>query len=256
LVLLDQVDQVDQVEPRPVAKAGGARNRHRRDGGRREIRQCPLLSRLLGGHEAGRSQPVVERDEQVGSQAPHAMDIPPAEVDPVQAGALGVEVQPVQGRHEEIAPRDVFGFRSEPLGHDLRGNDALRHLVVDKLASLSWEGTRLAKAARDVPDFSCDAMAQIRMDHWSRGRVALLGDAGYCPSPLSGQGTSLAPAGACVLADCLAQAPGDHHAAFSRYEQRMRPFVSLNQALITENPGGPTAEASVAHAKNALSLDG
>ncbi|MET7848712.1 hypothetical protein ABZT48_10875 [Streptomyces avermitilis] len=48
---------------------------------------------------------------------------------------------------------------------------------------------------------------------------------------------------------------GDHRAAYSRYEQRMRPFVTLNQALATENPGGPASEASLAHPKNALSLD-
>jgi 2-polyprenyl-6-methoxyphenol hydroxylase-like FAD-dependent oxidoreductase len=72
---------------------------------------------------------------------------------------------------------------------------------------------------------------------------------------LSGQGTSLAVVGAHVLAENLAQAHGDHRAAYSRYEQRMRPFVILNQALATENPGGPASEESVAHAKNALSLD-
>lgn len=168
-------------------------------------------------------------------------------------GDAGFGIMPVRDNTEL---RIAFGFESAPLSHDLRGNGALQRLVADKLASLRWEGARLAKAARDAPDFYCDAMAQIRMDHWSRGRVALLGDAGYCPSPLSGQGTSLALVGAYVLADCLAQAHGDHDAAFSRYERRMRPFVSLNQALATENPGGPASEASVAHAKNALSLDG
>ncbi len=94
------------------------------------------------------------------------------------------------------------------------------------------------------------------MDQWSRGRVALLGDAGYCPSPLSGQGTSLALVGAHVLADSLARAGGDHLAAYARYEERMRPFVDLNQALATENPGGPASEESVDRAKNAISLDG
>lgn len=168
-------------------------------------------------------------------------------------GDAGFCIMPVRDNTEL---RIAFGFESPPLAHDLRGNGALRRLVADKLAALSWEGTRLAAAALEAPDFYGDAMTQIRMDHWSRGRVALLGDAGYCPSPLSGQGTSLALAGAYVLADCLAQAPGDHRAAFARYEQRMRPFVTLNQALATEKPGGPAREASVAHAKNALTLDG
>lgn len=65
----------------------------------------------------------------------------------------------------------------------------------------------------------------------------------------------MALVGAHVLADCLAQANGEHSTAYARYEQRMRPFVTLNQALATENPGGPASEESVARAKNALSLD-
>ncbi|MGJ5733098.1 FAD-dependent monooxygenase [Streptomyces caniscabiei] len=175
-----------------------------------------------------------------------------------------MSTRPLAGlRNTEL--RIAFGFESAPLAHDLRAHDlrahdlrdggGLRQLVVDKLASLRWEGARLAEAARKAPDFYCDAMAQIRMTAWSRGRVTLLGDAGYCPSPLSGQGTSLALVGAHVLADCLAQADGDHRIAYARYERRMRPFVTLNQDLATENPGGPASEESVAHAKNALSLD-
>ncbi|MFJ6848919.1 FAD-dependent monooxygenase [Streptomyces sp. NPDC091271] len=165
-------------------------------------------------------------------------------------GDVGFGIMPVRGNTEL---RVAFGFESGPLARDA---DALRRIITERLASLRWEGPRLAEAARRAPDFYCDAMAQIRMDRWSRGRVALLGDAGYCPSPLSGQGTSLALVGAHVLADSLAQASGDHTAAFARYEERMRDFVALNQALATENPGGPASEASVEHAKNALSLDG
>ncbi|HWU10235.1 MAG TPA: FAD-dependent monooxygenase, partial [Streptomyces sp.] len=151
-------------------------------------------------------------------------------------GDIGFGIMPVRDNTEL---RVAFGFESAPLARDA---DALRRVVTERLASLRWEGPRLAEAARRAPDFYCDAMAQIRMDRWSQGRVALLGDAGYCPSPLSGQGTSVALVGAHVLADSLAQAPGDHTAAYARYEERMRDFVTLNQSLATENPGGPAAE--------------
>jgi 2-polyprenyl-6-methoxyphenol hydroxylase-like FAD-dependent oxidoreductase len=107
----------------------------------------------------------------------------------------------------------------------------------------------------DAPDFYFDAMAQIHLERWSTGRVALVGDAGYCASPLSGQGTSLALVGAYVLAEELGRPEIDHTTAFAAYERRMRPFVALNQALATENSGGPAAEESVDHAKNAISLD-
>ncbi|WP_418961204.1 hypothetical protein [Streptomyces tritici] len=51
-------------------------------------------------------------------------------------------------------------------------------------------------------------------------------------------------------------ANGDHRTAYARYERRMCPFVALNEALATENPGGPASEESVTHANSALSLDG
>jgi len=67
--------------------------------------------------------------------------------------------------------------------------------------------------------------------------VALLGDAAHCPSPLSGQGTSLALVDAYVLACELAAADGDHRAALPRYEARMRPYVAQNQALVSSGGG-------------------
>ncbi|MEV3992071.1 FAD-dependent monooxygenase [Streptomyces sp. NPDC049837] len=164
-------------------------------------------------------------------------------------GEAGFGIMPVRDNREL---RVAFGFESAPLN----GDADLKSLIVERLAALRWEGPRLAKAAEEAPDFYCDAMAQIRMDHWSRGRTVLLGDAGYCPSPLSGQGTSLALVGAYVLADALAGAAGDHGAAFAAYETRMRPFVAANQALATENPGGPASEESLTRAKNAIALDG
>ncbi|MFG2875392.1 FAD-dependent monooxygenase [Streptomyces sp. NPDC048337] len=170
----------------------------------------------------------------------------------LQDGEVGFGIMPVRDNTEL---RIALGFASGPLDGDQRDPERLRRLVTEKAAALRWEGERLAKAAAEAPDFYCDAMAQIHVDHWSRGRVVLLGDAGYCPSPLSGQGTSLALVGARVLADELARPGADHRAAFARYEERMRPFVELNQALATENPGGPAPEESVARAKNAISLD-
>ncbi|WP_308345451.1 FAD-dependent monooxygenase [Streptomyces sp. ISL-94] len=173
-------------------------------------------------------------------------------VEGTRSGEAGFGITPVRDNTEL---RIAFGFASEPLDGGQRDPERLRELVTEKAAALRWEGERLAKAAAEAPDFYCDAMAQIRMDHWSRGRVVLLGDAGYCPSPLSGQGTSLALVGAHVLAEEPARPGAEHRAAFTRYEERMRPFVELNQALATENPGGPASEESVERAKNAISLD-
>ncbi|WP_406204186.1 FAD-dependent monooxygenase [Kitasatospora sp. NBC_01560] len=168
-------------------------------------------------------------------------------------GDAGYGIYPVRGNSEL---RVTFGWESpEPA---VRDAEQSRKLVAERMAALRWETPRMLAALDRAPDFYADAMAQVRLEHWSAGRTVLLGDAGYCASPLSGQGTSLALVGAYLLADELGRARTageDHRAAYQRYEERMRPFVLANQALATENPGGPASEESVERAKNAISLD-
>ncbi|MDX3232134.1 FAD-dependent monooxygenase [Streptomyces sp. ME19-01-6] len=169
-------------------------------------------------------------------------------------GAAGYGIYPVRDNSEL---RITFGWAAagpQEQRVDHRDIEGQKRALADRMAAVRWEAPRMLKAMWEASDFYSDAMAQIRMDRWSHGRVALLGDAGYCASPLSGQGTSLALVGAYVLADALGRAEGDHRAAYDQYERRMRPFVLVNQALATENPGGPASEASVERAKNAISL--
>ncbi|MFD0531853.1 FAD-dependent monooxygenase [Kitasatospora arboriphila] len=93
-----------------------------------------------------------------------------------------------------------FGFRSGPLEFDRRDTAAQQELVARRFAGVGWETPRLLDAMRRSTDFHLDSLGQVHLDTWSRGRVALLGDAGHCPSPLTGLGTSLALVGAYVLA--------------------------------------------------------
>jgi 2-polyprenyl-6-methoxyphenol hydroxylase-like FAD-dependent oxidoreductase len=113
-------------------------------------------------------------------------------------------------------------------------------LLERHFAGVGWEAPRLLRAARSAPDFYLDTMGQVRLDRWSEGRVVLLGDAGYCPSPLTGLGTSLALVGAYILAGELATVAAtlDDAAlqrAFDSYERRMRPYVEQGQEF---PPGG------------------
>ncbi|WP_410618017.1 FAD-dependent oxidoreductase [Amycolatopsis sp. cmx-8-4] len=174
---------------------------------------------------------------------------------------LGLEDWQLWVRHEEtggaVYPvrdntelRVTLGFGSEPLPP--MSVPEQKRLVAEKLAGVGWEMPKLLAAMAEAEVFYFDAMARIHLDRWSAGRVVLVGDAGYCASALSGQGTSLALAGAYVLAQELGRA--GHEEAFAAYERRMRPFVALNQALATENPTGGPAEESVGRAKNALTL--
>jgi 2-polyprenyl-6-methoxyphenol hydroxylase-like FAD-dependent oxidoreductase len=79
-------------------------------------------------------------------------------------------------------------------------------------------------------DYYFDEMAQVRMPRWSSGRVALLGDAAFGPSPMSGQGTSLALIGAYLLAHHVDTAP-DVATAFSEWKNGFRAHVLQNQRL-------------------------
>jgi 2-polyprenyl-6-methoxyphenol hydroxylase-like FAD-dependent oxidoreductase len=83
------------------------------------------------------------------------------------------------------------------------------------------------------------------MPCWTKGRVALVGDAGYAPSFLSGQGSSLAVVGAYQLAAALAAAGGDHRVAFPAYEQSMRHFVEQNQKLALKASGAMIPRTAV-----------
>jgi 2-polyprenyl-6-methoxyphenol hydroxylase-like FAD-dependent oxidoreductase len=76
-------------------------------------------------------------------------------------------------------------------------------------------------------------MSQVRLPSWSTGRVTMLGDAAFGPSPMSGQGTSLALIGAFLLAHHLAE-ESDPATAFDLWERQFRPNVELNQSLATD----------------------
>ncbi|MEU1205647.1 FAD-dependent monooxygenase [Nocardia sp. NPDC005825] len=81
-----------------------------------------------------------------------------------------------------------------------------------------------------TPAFYFDSITQLRLHTWSRGRVTLVGDAGYCPGPAVGGSTTLAVVGAYVLAGELARADGNHERAFAAYERAMTPHIQGGRA--------------------------
>src|SRR6516164_3852518 len=107
------------------------------------------------------------------------------------------------GRDENA--KACFGFVA-PSVIDLQNRAQQQQMLASVYQGIGWEVPRLLGMMPSASDYYFDAAAQIRMDHWSKGRVVLVGDAGYCASPMSGQGTSLALIGAYVLAGELAAA--------------------------------------------------
>jgi 2-polyprenyl-6-methoxyphenol hydroxylase-like FAD-dependent oxidoreductase len=106
--------------------------------------------------------------------------------------------------------------------------DDQKKLLAEVYAGSGWEVPRLLREMWPAPDFYFDGSRQVRLDRWSTGRVVLLGDAAWAAGP-GGNGTGSAIVGAYILAGELHAAGGDHRAAFSRYEQRLRDYVAGNQ---------------------------
>ena len=92
-----------------------------------------------------------------------------------------------------------------------------------------WECAQILACLDCTPDLYFDRVAQIKMPSWSRGRVALIGDAAFCVSLMAGQGSALAMTAAYVLAGELAKAGGRHDEAFRRYETLLRAFMDSKQ---------------------------
>ncbi|MFI2477449.1 FAD-dependent monooxygenase [Nocardia xishanensis] len=116
-----------------------------------------------------------------------------------------------------------------------RDVQAQQQFIRERLADGGWHSATISAAMTEAEDFYFDELARIDMPSWVSGRVALVGDAGYCGSPLTGQGTAMALVGAYVLAGEIATHATDPERALTRYEEVLRPFVAKAQEL---PPGG------------------
>ena len=134
--------------------------------------------------------------------------------------------------------------------------EAQHSLIRERCAHLKGAVPELLSHLGAASDLWFGPLAQIKMAEWAKGRVALVGDAAYCPSPFTGQGTSLALVGAYVLAKELERSPASPEAAFARYDAMMRPFVDLNQAMLDLSRKEPVPDDQFDRAKNGIDLSG
>jgi 2-polyprenyl-6-methoxyphenol hydroxylase-like FAD-dependent oxidoreductase len=138
-------------------------------------------------------------------------------------------IYPVQGTDEA---RVLLLWRT-PTQHDYDRHDvkAQRRLVSALFGGMGWEVPRMLAELENADDLYLDSISTIVMDSWTRGRITLVGDAGYSPGPAVGGGTSLAVVGAYVLASELAAASGDHARGLAAYERILRPAVQQSQRI-------------------------
>ncbi|MEU8519916.1 FAD-dependent monooxygenase [Streptomyces sp. NBC_01216] len=137
-------------------------------------------------------------------------------------------VHPVRGRSLAF-----FAYRGpEVTGFDHRDTAQHRRLLTAAYADAGWRVPELLDRVREAgEDLYFDAVSRVRVPAWSRGRVALVGDAASSVS-LFGEGSSLATTGAHTLAAELSATPEDPAAAFHRYEARHRTRVAPRQRAV------------------------
>ena len=105
--------------------------------------------------------------------------------------------------------------------YDYHDTAQQQKILAGAFEGAGWHVPDLLGQMPAATDFYFDSVSQVRLDRWSSGRVALIGDAGYAAGP-GGNGTGTAVVAAYVLAGELAAASGDYRAAFARYESFSR----------------------------------
>lgn len=124
----------------------------------------------------------------------------------------------------------LFVFRDEYLPAGTVSSDQERKAALTSVyAQVGWECPQILAAMEGIREIYFDRVSQIRMPEWSRGRVALVGDAAACVSLLAGEGTGLAMTEAYVLAGELHRSPDDVPAALGRYQRLLQPFLRKKQ---------------------------
>ena len=119
------------------------------------------------------------------------------------------------------------------------GMDAVKKIMGDMFQDAGWMSKEVIKGMYEAEDFYGGEIAQIHTPTLSRGRIALCGDAAYCPSPVSGSGTTCAFVGAYLLAGEIATSlkqKEDIDEALKRYDTKMIPRARKYQSL---PPGAP-----------------
>ncbi len=130
----------------------------------------------------------------------------------------------------------IFCFFSEKkIPYDYRDVAQQRKIILEQFAGQGWRTAELLEELHHSKNFYFDKFCQIKMPSWTKGRVALVGDAGYCASPAAGMGASLSMEGAATLADALQKHNGNFELAFQDYNNNLRPFIEEVQATAELN---------------------
>ena len=76
--------------------------------------------------------------------------------------------------------RAFLSFQQAPSGYEKLAQDEQKTLLKQMFAGAGWETPRVLDALENASDLYLDAVGQVKMPRWSKGRIALVGDAAYC----------------------------------------------------------------------------
>ncbi|KAF2032013.1 FAD/NAD(P)-binding domain-containing protein [Setomelanomma holmii] len=94
-----------------------------------------------------------------------------------------------------------------------------------------WECGRFVEGMKTTDDFYAHEVGQVHMPQLYSGRVVLLGDSGYCPSPFTGMGTTLSFIGSYILTGELAKHGNDVGSALQAYHDQMQTPLEKYQRM-------------------------
>jgi len=121
-------------------------------------------------------------------------------------------------------------FSENEIPYDYRNEEQQRNIILNQFSNTGWRTPELLEEVKNSKTFYFDKLCQMKMPSWTKGRVALVGDAGYCASPAAGRGGSLAIDGAAALANAFQKCHGNFELAFREYNESFRPFIEEVQA--------------------------
>ena len=107
-----------------------------------------------------------------------------------QEAGRSAGLRPIHDAGQAIA---MLSFSASDFDIDYRDVDAQKRLLREQMAGVGWLTPQILAHLDDTPDFYLDQVAQVVMDRWSNGRVALLGDAAFSASPHVGRGHRARP---------------------------------------------------------------
>lgn len=110
------------------------------------------------------------------------------------------------------------------------GTEEVKKLVFNHFKGIGWRAEEILQEMIESEDFYASEICQVKVPALSKGRFVLVGDAGYASGP-TGTGTSLAMAGAYILAGEICQHRGDFAKGLKAYEERMQPIIKDMQVL-------------------------